>query len=186
MEQLLGHWWELPWWLCSDMRAFSDSRLKALKLKTTNFKVATNKDSITGNWIIKCQHNLHNSQLQTDIFHRLQILILLTLPARRQYHQKCIESVEASTVTTSACSVVTRVLTLQRALSISKPTWIQPDAQWAHTSVYLAASAEGVCMSKRSVRGKAAAEGHIWAQNSIIINYIWTPAGLIMRVNMST
>lgn len=37
------------------MRAFSDSRLKALKLNTTNFKVATNKDSITGNQIYKCQ-----------------------------------------------------------------------------------------------------------------------------------
>lgn len=82
------------------------------------------------------------------------------------------------------------VLTVQCASSNSKPTWIQPDTRWAHASV-LSGSFSGGCACQKKkkaqsvlkplLRATSAERGH----RKSINKYIWTPAGLIMRVDIS-
>lgn len=76
------------------------------------------------------------------------------------------------------------MLTLQCASSNSKPTWMQPDTQWAHTSLYLAASVENVFMFKKAqsgfkllLRATPAKRGHsaqlLTATYGLQLDYWW-------------
>lgn len=137
------------------------------------------------NLIMKCQWQTPKSlnYIQTDSCPCSQIVILLTVLVSLQYHHKCIENMESSTVTPSACSMVAYSIHADTAMCLSLHEYNQTHSEPIHPFNWQLQWR--VWMSKSVVRIKAISAKR-GPQNSIINHYIWTPAGFIMRVNTST